>query len=65
LIDQNWPQEAEETVTWWTLLDARALSPFFSFKMGVLSTNQRATGNDTRDCYLPNGLIGFVNLYGG
>ena len=63
--DMDWPQEAEETVTWWMLLDARSLGPTFSLKMGVLSINQRASGLDTQDCYLPNGLIGFVNLYGG
>lgn len=55
----------EETVTWWRVLDLTALSPNYTFKMGVKAVTQRSIGGDTQDCTLPNGFIGFVNLYGG
>jgi len=63
--DPSFPQRVEETVTWWHVLDLRALTPTFNFKMGVKAMTQRATGPYTSDCTLPNGHIGFVNLYGG
>ena len=63
--DLAWPYIVEETFSWWGLLDARALTPTFNFKMGIKAVPQRATGGNTTDCELPNGGIGFVNLYGG
>lgn len=63
--DTTYPQDAEETVTWWQVLDLRAIGGNFNFKMGVKAMTQRATGYDVGDCLLPNGHIGFVNLYGG
>lgn len=63
--DTAWPGTLEETFTWWGVLDLRALTPTFNFKMGVKAVPQRATGGNTTDCLLPNGGIGFVNLYGG
>lgn len=63
--DAAWPGRVEETFTWWRVLDLRALTPTFNFKLGVKGVNQRATGGNTTDCVLPNGHIGFVNLYGG
>jgi len=63
--DPAWPGTVEETFSWWRVLDLRALTPTFNFKMGVKAVPQRATGGNTTDCLLPNGGIGFVNLYGG
>ena len=63
--DPDWPGIVEETFSWWRVLDLRSLTPTFNFKMGVKSVVQRADGGNTSDCLLPNGGIGFVNLYGG
>jgi hypothetical protein len=64
-IDPAWPGRVEETFTWWRVLDLRSLTPSFNFQLGIKGVNQRATGSDTSACVLPNGHIGFVNLYGG
>lgn len=63
--DVDGPAYVEETFTWWRVLDLRALTPTFNFKMGVKAIPQRATGQQSTDCDLPNGHIGFVNLFGG
>jgi hypothetical protein len=63
--DTSWPGRVEETFSWWRVLDLRSLTPTFNFKMGVKAVPQRASGGNTTDCLLPNGGIGFVNLYGG
>ncbi len=56
----------EETVTWMQVLDFRALTPTFNFKMGVKSViNAASSTGNFRDCTLPNGNIGFICLYGG
>jgi hypothetical protein len=64
-IDPAWPGRVEETFTWWRVLDLRALTPTFNFKLGIKGITQPATGTYTSNCVLPNGHIGFVNLYGG
>jgi len=63
--DTAGPAFVEETFTWWRVLDLRSLTPTFNFKMGVKAIPQRATGQQSTDCELPNGHIGFVNLFGG
>lgn len=55
----------EETVTWWNVFEWTSPAPTFNFKMGVKAVCQRAVGAKTDPCTLPNGHIGFVNLYGG
>jgi|GEM_PF-6177464 len=58
----------EETVTWMQVLDFRALTPTFNFKLGVKAVINPASSTlngGIRNCTLPNGNIGFVCLYGG
>lgn len=66
VYDPDWPRTVEETFTWWDIVDTRPTNlAKVPFRMGVRATPQRATGNCTTTCELPNGFIGFVNLYGG